>query len=96
MSNETQKGKEREIVIGKESNADFSLRAVGLKVVANTTFTRRMRLSGPLIEVVKGSKGFIVGVNKENVDEFSVNIENVDDIDVVSVFRKEFDIINAT
>ena len=96
MSNETQKGKEREIVIGKESDADFSLRAVGLKVVANTTFTRRMRLSGPLIEVVKGSKGFIVEVNKENVDEFSVNFENVDDIDVVSVFRKEFDIINAT
>jgi len=48
MSNETQKGKERETVIGKESDADFSLRAVGLKVVANTTFTRRMVLSGPL------------------------------------------------
>ena len=96
MSNETQKGNERETVIGKESDADFSLRAVGLNVVANTTFTRRMRLSGPLIEVVKGSKGFIVEVNKENVDEFSVNFENVDDIDVVSVFRKEFDIINAT
>jgi hypothetical protein len=96
MSNETQQGKEREIVIGKESEADFSLRAVGLKVVANTTFTRRMRLSGPLIEVVKGSTGFIVGVNKENVDEFSVNFENVGDSDVVSVFRKEFDIINTT
>jgi len=96
MSNETQTGKERETVIRKESDADFSLRAVGLEVVANTTFTRRMGLSGPLIEVVKGSKGVIVGVNKENVDEFSVNIEDVDDIDVVSVFRKEFDIINAT
>ena len=36
MSNETQKGKERETAIGKESDADFSLRAVGLKVVANT------------------------------------------------------------
>jgi hypothetical protein len=45
---------------------------------------------------VKGSKGVIVGVNKENVDEFSVKFEDVDDIDVVSVFRKEFDIINAT
>jgi len=53
-----------------------------------------MGLSGPLIEVVKGSRGFIVGVNKENVDEFSVNFGNVDDIDVVRVFRKEFDIIN--
>ncbi len=98
MSNETQKGKERETDIGKESDADFSLRAIGLKVVANTTFTRRMGLSwsGPLIEVVKGSKGFIVGVNKGNVDDFSVNFEDVDGIDVVSVFRKEFDIINAT
>ena len=28
MSNDTEKGKEREIVIGKESDADFSLRAV--------------------------------------------------------------------
>ena len=45
---------------------------------------------------MKGSKGFIVGVNKENVDEFSVNFEDVDAIEVVSVFRKEFDIINAT
>ena len=45
---------------------------------------------------MKGSRGFIVGVNKENVDEFSVNFENVGDSDVVSVFRKEFDIINAT
>ena len=56
-----------------------------------------MRLSGPLIEVVKGSsRGFIVGVNKENVDELSVNFENVGDSDVVSVFHKESDIINAT
>ena len=93
MSNETQKGKERETVIGKESDADISLRAVGLEVVANTTFSRRMVISGPLVEVKKGSKGVIVEVNKENLDEFSVNFEAVKDAYVVSVFRREFDII---
>ena len=99
MSNETQKGKERGIVIGKESDADFSLRAVGLKVVANTNITRRSirsRFSGPLVEVKKGSKGVIVEVNKENVDEFSVNFGDVEDDYVVSVFRSELGIIDAT
>jgi hypothetical protein len=95
MSNETKKGKERETVTGKESGEDFSLRAVGLEVVANTTFTRRMVISGPLVEVKKGSKGVIVEVNKENLDEFSVNFEDVKDVYVVSVFRREFDIIDA-
>ena len=99
MSNEAHKRKERETVIGEESDADFSLRAVGLKVVANANITRRSirsRFSGPLVEVKKGSKGVIVEVNEENVDEFSVNFGNVEDVHVVSVFRSELDIIDAT
>ena len=95
MSNETQKGKKRQTVIGEGSDADFSLRAVGLKVVANTNITRRSRFSGPLIEVKKGSKGVIVEVNKENVDEFSVNFEDGEDVHVVSAFRSELDTIDA-
>ena len=43
-----------------------------------------------------GSKGVIVEVNKENVDEFSVNFGDVEDDFVVSVFRSELDIIDAT
>jgi hypothetical protein len=99
MTNETQKGKERETVIGKESDADFSPWAVGLEVVANTNITRtsiRSRFHGPLVEVNKGSKGVIVEVNKENVDEFSVNFGDVEDGYVVSVFRSELGIIDAT
>jgi hypothetical protein len=99
MTNETQKGKERETVIGKESDADFSPWAVGLEVVANTNITRRSirsRFHGPLVEVNKGSKGVIVEVNKENVDEFSVNFGDVEDDYVVSVFRSELGIIDAT
>ena len=99
MTNETQKGKERETVIRKESDADFSPWAVGLEVVANTNITRtsiRSRFNGPLVEVKKGSKGVIVEVNKENVDEFSVNFGDVEDDYVVSVFRSELSIIDAT
>ena len=100
LTNETQKGKERETVIGKESDADFSPWAVGLEVVANTNITRtsRSRFNGPaaLVEVKKGSKGVIVEVNKENVDEFSVNFGDVEDDFVVSVFRSELGIIDAT
>ena len=99
MTNETQKGKERETVIRKESDADFSRWAVGLEVVANTNITRtsiRSRFNGPLVEVKKGSKGVIVEVNKENVDEFSVNFGDVEDDYVVSVFRSELGIIDAT
>ena len=99
MSNEVHKKKERETVIGEESDPGFSLRAVGLRVVANTNITRRSirsRFSGPLVEVKKGSKGVIVEVNKENVDEFSVNFGDVEDVNVVSVFRSELDIIDAT
>ena len=99
MSNEAQKRKERETVIVEESDADFSLRAVGLRVVSNANITRtstRSRFSGPLVEVKKGSKGVIVEVNKENVDEFSVNFGDVEDDYVVSVFRSELGIIDAT
>ena len=99
MTNETQKGKERETVTRKESDADFSPWAVGLEVVANTNITRtsiRSRFNGPLVEVKKGSKGVIVEVNKENVDEFSVNFGDVEDDYVVSVFRSELGIIDAT
>ena len=98
MPNEAQKRTERQTVIGEGSDADFSLRPVGLKVVANTNITRRSirsRFSGPLIDVKKGSKGVIVEVNNENVDEFSVKFEDVDDVDVVSVFRSELDILHA-
>ncbi len=56
---------------------------------------RRMVISGPLVEVKKGSKGVIVEVNKENLDAFSVNFEDVKDVYVVSVFRREFGIIDA-
>ena len=44
---------------------------------------------------MRGGRSVIVEVNKENLDEFSVNFEDAKDVYVVSVFRREFDIIDA-